>query len=154
LIFFFRLMISCSLTSGPACGSMASAAHAFDGFGQVILRHVMAVEGVRVLVALSVTQTLGIAVGVLQMKRHVHFALSLDLLERAEVGGGCVALGRGREVQRRFDDGIHALGQTDKVEGLGGRAGDDQPHRIRQPDVLAGQDQQSTQDKARVLAGV
>ena len=86
----------------------------------------------RILIVFAVAQGFGIAVGVLQVGRDVDRPSFLQPLIGLEVGAGRVRLGRGRQVQRRFDDRVDALRQADVFEGLGRGRGHHQAQRIAQ----------------------
>ena len=122
--------------------------------GQVLLGDPVVAVGVRVEVPLPVAESLAVAVGVLEMVGDLVFALLLDRPEGVEEGHGGVALGSGRQVQRRLCQGEAAFRQTDPVEGLGG--GDDQRQgpRVGEADVLAGEDDHAAEDEPRILPGV
>ena len=91
---------------------------------QVLLGDPVVAVGVRVEVPFPVTESLAVAIGVLEVVGNLVFALLLDRGQGVEEGHGGVALGSRRQVQRRLRQGKAAFGQADPVEGLG--RGDDQ----------------------------
>ena len=68
-------------------------------------------------VALPLAGRRTVAVAVLQMLGDGACAFLFDLLHGLEVGPGAVGFGRGRQVERRFDQRVNAFGQADVIEG-------------------------------------
>ncbi len=137
----------------PGVGRLVEAL-AGQRVGQVGLRHVVALEVVRVAV-LGAVAHLAVEAGdrVAQLGRDRQGAALAHRAARGRVGGQRrVRLGRAGQVHRRLGQRQHALGQADQLERLQRRGGHHERLRVGVAHVLGGEDDHAAQDEARLLA--
>src|SRR5690606_989504 len=121
---------------------------------QVLLRHPVVLVGVRVEVTLAMTKTLSVSVRVLEVIGNLGLALLLDGRQRVEERHRRVALRCRGQVEGRLRQVEAPLRHTYVVVRARRSRYDLQGVRISQPDVLAREDKQASEDEARVLARV
>ena len=122
-----------------------------QGIGQILLGYPMVGVGVGIEVACPVAKALGIPVAILEVVGYLGI-LPLHGGQGIEEGKGAVGFGGGGKVEGGVGQVVASLRQTNPVKGGGTRLHHGDGHGVCKSCVLAGGNQHTTEDKARIFS--